>query len=182
MRTKLGMAVSAAVLLAVGLGATAGATVLAPSAPIVVRPATDARLLSAEASSLAAAESRLAAVPGTQHALSGIKSQLDTLKGHLDAAVTADPTDPPGVTVIGTGQVLDTPDVMTLSIGVSSQQATPALALAAANAGTQRIIDALHGQGVGDQDIQTQFVSFGRSWSNQAQWQAGNQLTVKLRD
>jgi len=54
--------------------------------------------------------------------------------------------------------------------------------MAAANTGTQRIIDAPHGQGVNDRDIQTPFVSFGRSCSNQAQGQAGNELTVKLRD
>lgn len=178
MRTKLGMGLAVIALFATGVGMAAGATLRHPT--VLLRPAADSTLLHSEAASLASAEARLAAIPGDEGALSGVKSQLDALKSQLDTT-SANGPDAPAVTVLGTGQVLDTPDVLTVSVGVSSQQATPALALAAANAGTQRIIDTLHANGVADRDIQTQFVSFSRAWQPSG-WQAGNQLTVKLRD
>jgi uncharacterized protein len=64
-----------------------------------------------------------------------------------------------GITVVGTGTAHAVPDIAEWSFGVQSEADTAAKALEAASGGTQAIIDALRGAGIGKEDLRTEHVS-----------------------
>ena len=59
------------------------------------------------------------------------------------------------ITVVGTGEVHGTPDVADLVIGVSGRAGSATDVLSRISDKAQKLIDALKGAGVGDDDIQT---------------------------
>ncbi len=61
-----------------------------------------------------------------------------------------------GIWVSGTGEVMVTPDIVTLSLGISAQAATVADAQSQAAKAMDAVMKALTGNGVANKDIQTQ--------------------------
>lgn len=179
------MVVAVGLTLAVGLGAVGGYA-LRP-APPTGRPravsATDARLVAAIEALSAAQTAR----PANDPAAAAIQAQLDGLRHQLTArdsvlpTTAGDATNPPTITVTGVGTVLATPDVVTFSVGVNLTRPSARDAMASADAEAARVVSALEAHGVAGRDIQTQFVSLGRSYQP-AGYTAGDSVTVKIRN
>src|SRR5450759_4731619 len=97
-------------------------------------------------------------------------------------ASAATPTDPVhGVTVQGTGKVTLTPDLATISVGVTSQGSTASKA---------RIIAAVKAKGVADADLASQWVSLQPQYDYNNSgaipprvigFQANQSLSIKVR-
>lgn len=74
----------------------------------------------------------------------------------LSACVTVSPnSNLRTLSVNGQAQVIASPDIAYISIGVHSENANAAEAVAANNAQAQRVIDALKAMGIEDKDLQT---------------------------
>jgi len=89
------------------------------------------------------------------------------------------------ITVVGTGKVRGTPDVADLVIGVSGRGATATDVLARIADRAQKVIDALHGAGVADDDIQTADLSVQAVTNEQGDvtgYEATNTVTARIRD
>jgi uncharacterized protein YggE len=89
------------------------------------------------------------------------------------------------ITVVGVGQVRGTPDVADLSLGVSGRGASAADVLATISDRAQKVIDALHGAGVADDDIQTSNLSVQPVVDDQNHitgYQATNTVIARIRD
>lgn len=87
---------------------------------------------------------------------------------------------PNTVTVVGDGHVSATPDQISLSFGVSATERTVSGALATANSDMNRLIAALHGQGVADADIQTAYFSVGSGYNCGVCFIASNSVSVTI--
>ncbi len=91
-----------------------------------------------------------------------------------------------GITVTGLGSVKAAPDQATFSFGVETQGATANEALAANNEAVQKVIDAVKGEGIPDEDIQTQSVSVTPRYSSDGQviigYSAINTINAIVRD
>jgi len=91
-------------------------------------------------------------------------------------ARAATPTDPVhGITVQGTGKITLTPDLASITVGVTFQGATAAKAQGGASAAMARIIAAVKAKGIADADLASQWVSL------QPQYDYTNQGTVPPR-
>ena len=89
------------------------------------------------------------------------------------------------ITVVGVGQVRGTPDVADLSLGVSGRGASAADVLATMGDRAQKVIDALHGAGVADDDIQTSNLSVQPVVDDQNHitgYQATSSVMARIRD
>jgi len=75
------------------------------------------------------------------------------------AAQMAYGSDSMGIWVSGQGKVTAVPDLAVLSLGVEAEAATVEEAMDKAAAAMNRVIDSLHGNGVADSDIKTQWFS-----------------------
>jgi uncharacterized protein YggE len=91
-----------------------------------------------------------------------------------------------GITVSGVGTVKAAPDQASFSFGVETQGATADEALAQNNDAVSRVVDAIKGQGIPDEDIQTQSVSVYPRYSEDGQiivgYTASNTVSVVIRD
>jgi uncharacterized protein len=106
-------------------------------------------------------------------------------------ASAATPTDPVhGVTVQGTGKVTLTPDLATISVGVTSQGSTASKAQGDASAAMARIIAAVKAKGVADADLASQWVSLQPQYDYNNTgavppriigFQANQSLSIKVR-
>lgn len=115
---------------------------------------------------------------------------LSTALASPFAALAEAPT--PTITVTGEATVQATPDMATISLGVTTQGATGAEAMTANNAALAKVIERLKGAGIEDKDLQTQNLSLNPNWSNydsssgQVQtitgYTASNILSVRVRD
>ncbi len=93
-----------------------------------------------------------------------------------------------GIWVTGEGKVTVTPDLAILSIGVQSQETTVADAQSKASDAMNKVLQALEGQGVADEDIQTSYFNISpvTSYDNDTQTQiitgysVTNTVTVKV--
>jgi uncharacterized protein YggE len=63
--------------------------------------------------------------------------------------------DTPSIVMTGSGEATGTPDQLKFSLAVRTTASDVSTALASANATTRRVLDAVHGQGVDSEDIQT---------------------------
>jgi uncharacterized protein YggE len=107
------------------------------------------------------------------------------------ASAAATPTEPVhGVTVQGTGKITLTPDLATISVGVTSQGSSAAKAQGAASAAMAKIIAAVKAKGVADADLASQWVSLQPQYdySNTGAvpprvigFQANQSLSIKVR-
>jgi len=102
-----------------------------------------------------------------------------------------------GIRVSGEGSVSAVPDVAVLSIGVEAEASTVEQAMDKAAEAMDKVMDALHDQGIADKDIKTRGFSIYPVW-DQVGWlddwledenderivgyQVGNTASVKVRD
>jgi len=99
---------------------------------------------------------RLAAVLATGAVLVG--ASLSAVPAGAQETGTDD-RDPRTITVHATGQVRGIPDVMELTVGVSSREATAGEALARNSERARKVIEVLLDAGVDEQDLQTSNLS-----------------------
>jgi uncharacterized protein YggE len=99
----------------------------------------------------------------------------------LVASVSATPNT---ITVVGSGEATMTPDQATLNLGVSATRPTVRDAVNVATGDMNRLLGALHGQGVQDSDIQTTAMSIYQQNNCCPQgaitYQSTSQLTVTI--
>jgi uncharacterized protein YggE len=94
-----------------------------------------------------------------------------------------------GIWVNGTGKVSAAPDLVTITLGVSAQEATVAQAQAEAADAMSQVMQALKDSGVAPKDIQTQYFSVNQvtSWDEVTRqikvdgYQVSNTVTAKVR-
>ena len=104
-----------------------------------------------------------------------------------DATLPTDPTATPR-TVVGTGiaRVRGVPDLLTLTLGVTSEARTVGEALDRNNDALDRVMKALRDGGVEKQDIQTSNFSIGSKRDDRTNeingYQVTNLVTVRIRD
>jgi len=95
-----------------------------------------------------------------------------------------------GIWVSGQGKVTVKPDIVTMRLGIESQQNTVAEAQKKAAEAMDRVMTTLTGNGVADKDIQTQSFNIQKvtRWDNDKQleivlgYRVGNIVAAKLRD
>jgi uncharacterized protein YggE len=95
-----------------------------------------------------------------------------------------------GIAVNGEGRVTVTPDICSLTLGVSAQALTVADATTQAAAGMIRVMDALKAKGIADKDIKTQYYSIQQRtrWDDKIQlsvvigYTVSNTVVAKIRD
>ncbi|PZQ96828.1 MAG: SIMPL domain-containing protein [Cereibacter sphaeroides] len=93
------------------------------------------------------------------------------------------------ITVTGEGRVDGAPDLATVMLGVTTEGATAAEAMAANSIKLGMMLEQLRTGGIEDRDIQTSGLSLNPTWSQPqdgtapkiAGYQASNQLTVRVR-
>lgn len=96
---------------------------------------------------------------------------------------------PEGIWVSGTGEVSITPDIATLNLGVTAQEASVAQAQSEASDAMTRVMKALTDAGIAQKDIQTGYFSISQrtNWDNikgtdyVTGYQVTNMVTVKIR-
>lgn len=106
----------------------------------------------------------------------------------LAAPVFAENAPPRTISVTGTGTVEAAPDMATLMIGVTTQGATAAEALAANTTATDAVIARLTASGIEARDMQTANLSINPNWTGYdsatptiSGYVASNMLTVRVR-
>ena len=95
-----------------------------------------------------------------------------------------------GIWVTGQGKVTAVPDIITLSVGVESQEASVAMAQSRAAEAMGRVMTALTDNGVAEKDIQTQYFSIRKvtRWDQEKEeevvigYRVTNTVTAKIRD
>lgn len=104
-------------------------------------------------------------------------------------AVRAEPVEPPaeaGVHVDGVGTARGMPDVLRVTVGVETTADAVGAALQEADAVAGRVLDALRGEGVAEDDVQTVNLSIYPSYGDDGQkivgYIARHDLEVTLRD
>lgn len=105
------------------------------------------------------------------------------------APALAEDAMPPMITVTGEGVVEASPDIATLSIGVTTQGATAAEALSANSAAMDAVLARLTTAGIEGRDMQTSNLSLGPDYSRYdsstgaapTSYIASNMLTVRVR-
>jgi uncharacterized protein len=97
-------------------------------------------------------------------------------------------TQPPMITVTGTGTVEAAPDIATLTIGVTTQGDTAAAALSANTAALEAVMARLVSAGVAPRDMQTSNLSLNPNWTGYdssaptiSGYVAANMLTIRVR-
>lgn len=95
------------------------------------------------------------------------------------------------LTVTGQGMVDAVPDLATVSLGVTTQDASAAAAMAANSAALAAVMERLSAAGIEARDIQTSNLSLNPNWQHSPDgstpptitgYVASNQLTVRVRD
>jgi uncharacterized protein YggE len=95
-----------------------------------------------------------------------------------------------GIWVNGTGKVTLTPDIATLSLGVSAQTSSVAEAQSQASTAMDKVMAALKGNGVAQKDIQTQYYNVQQvtRWDDKSQlevvigFRVSNMVIAKIRE
>lgn len=93
------------------------------------------------------------------------------------------------ITVTGEGQVEASPDMATMTLGVTTEGTTPAEAMAANSAQLSAVLDRLKAAGTAEGDLQTTGLSLNPNWQQDATgnaprivgYVATNMLTVRIR-
>lgn len=117
--------------------------------------------------------------------LTAVLTTLVATSGRADEA-------PRTINVSGLGQVEAEPDMATITIGVTAQDAAAAEAVRQVNASMSRLLPQLRDLGVEDRHVQTQQVSLSPLWSNRSSnadepprikgYAASNTLAVTIVD
>lgn len=92
------------------------------------------------------------------------------------------PSPPAGIEVTGTGMVSGTPDAALLSMSVQATSVSVASAMGQITSDMNRVLGALHGDGVATADIATSGLNIGQNYGPQGPdgYQASESVTVKL--
>jgi uncharacterized protein YggE len=101
----------------------------------------------------------------------------------------ADTPDTGQITVTGEGSVEGAPDIAVLSLGVTTEAATAAEAMAANTAAMAALLERLRSAGIAERDLQTANLSLNPNWTGYdgksppeiTGYAAVNQLTVRIR-
>lgn len=101
-----------------------------------------------------------------------------------------DAGEPGRISVTGEATVHATPDIASVSLGVTTQAATAAEALSANTAALAKVVEQLKATGIEPRDLQTSNLSVDPVWSNSdanpqpqiSGYSASNMLTVTVRD
>lgn len=96
----------------------------------------------------------------------------------------------PTITVTGEGSIEGAPDLAVLSLGVTTEGATAAEAMAANTAALKTILERLKAQGIEEKDVQTSNLSLNPNWTSYdssaapkiSGYTASNQLMIRIRD
>ncbi|MGQ0679334.1 MAG: SIMPL domain-containing protein [Actinomycetota bacterium] len=108
------------------------------------------------------------------------------LSGCFPAAGGGAEVSPPTISANGTGRVTGIPDTVVITLGVESEAAQAADALAANNQRARTIIDLLKGSGIDEKDIKTSQFSISPRYDNEGSLITGylvsNILTVRTSD
>ena len=98
------------------------------------------------------------------------------------ATTTGDRT----ITVSGTGKVSVVPDTATLSVGVQANASTATEALETMSAQSEKLMEALEGEGIATDDIQTSGLSLWPTYGNDGEritgYQASTNVTATVKD
>jgi uncharacterized protein YggE len=89
------------------------------------------------------------------------------------------------ITVDGRGEIQQTPDLMTLTLGVESKAPSAQAALQQNKERSATLIATLKSKGVADRDLQTSNLSLSPTWDDKQNitgYAASNMVTVRLRD
>jgi hypothetical protein len=124
-----------------------------------------------------------AAVLGVAGCSSG--SAKAAAPARLTAAASPTVTPSPTINVAGHGEVEGTPDVMTITMGVQTIDASAQAALQRNNAGANALINALKAKGVAAKDIQTVDLNVSPNFDKNFHvtgYSASNTVSAKLRD
>lgn len=105
-------------------------------------------------------------------------------------ALAKDKDRPGRITITGEGTVMVSPDMASLTLGVSSQAATAAEALAANTTQLAAVLERLKAAGIAERDLQTSGLNLGprQEYSNDGKppkivgYEASNMLNVQVRD
>jgi uncharacterized protein len=97
---------------------------------------------------------------------------------------------PTGISVNGQGKVTVTPDIATVSLGVSAQASTVAEAQSKASTAMDKVMAALTSNGIAKNDIRTQYFNIQQMtrWDDKNQqsvptgYMVSNMITVKVRN
>jgi uncharacterized protein len=97
---------------------------------------------------------------------------------------------PASITVSAEGHVAVSPDLATISLGVTTQGDTAAEAMNANSSALTAVLDRLRGAGIDDRDLQTSNLSLNPNWQGRNDgsapqivgYIASNMLTVRVRD
>ena len=117
--------------------------------------------------------------------LSGCAAQTTGTTGQVTIS-----NQPQGIWVTGEGEMTVKPDIANISLGVSSQEASVADAMAKTKDAMSKVLAALKADNVADADIQTQQYNINPTYSYNQQtgnqsisgYQVTNIVNVKLRD
>jgi uncharacterized protein YggE len=106
--------------------------------------------------------------------------------GRPEAAGGAQADSRRGITVTGTGRAELVPNEARFSLGVSTDGETAREALAANSVAMRRVLAALDGAGISDEDIKTETVSVGPEYDGEGKspdgFTARNSVSVRIRD
>jgi uncharacterized protein YggE len=99
-------------------------------------------------------------------------------------------TDPPAVTVTGTGEVQGAPDTLTATVGVATQAGDVSTAIAQASSRVQAVTAAVERAGVARSDVQTEQVSLQPQYAGSVPgagpsisgYEATNTVRITVRD
>jgi uncharacterized protein len=97
--------------------------------------------------------------------------------------------DPQGIWVTGTGELSITPDIATISLGVTAQETSVSQAQTEASEAMTKVMKALSDSGIASKDIQTGYFSINQRtrWDGDKQmesvvgYEVNNMVTVRLR-
>jgi uncharacterized protein YggE len=123
----------------------------------------------------------LGAVVGLTACSSGSKEAATPIQ----LAASSSDGDRASIRVNGHGEVEGTPDVMTITMGVETKDASAQGALNRNNERARAMIDSLKAQGIADKDIQTLDISVDATYdlgNKVTGYNARNTITAKLRD
>lgn len=107
----------------------------------------------------------------------------------ISLAGAAFAADPARITVTGEGRVDASPDMATISLGVTSEASTAAAAMAANSVELGRVLANLRGAGIEGRDLQTSGLTLNPNWRSDDNgsngrivgYIAANMLTVRVR-
>jgi len=107
----------------------------------------------------------------------------------ISLAGAAFAADPARITVTGEGRVDASPDMATITLGVTSEGTTAAAAMAANSAALAQVLANLKAAGIADRDLQTTGLALNPNWQSDDNgsnprivgYVASNMLTVRVR-